>query len=418
MPFVASEVARLRKVVVQRPGPAHAAMRPAHLDEGSADYLLFDDLVDVPHAQAEHDQLVRVLRCASEVRYVDDLLLEALANEPVRLWVAEAVGRLEALAPSTTESLKGLGPAELALALTTGRVLGRDVMNPLPNLLFARDLAAVVGSVVVVGNASKRARRRESILTWAIVQNHAWFEGARVSALSEQLRASGGSFPMTIEGGDVLVISETLAVIGASERTTWSMIATLGHELIGEGFTRILVAEMPKQRSSMHLDTVFTIVDRDCAVVYGPILERGGPEECTVVRLRKSGSELVVDPIEENLVDALELEGHPMDIVRCGGGDPLFERREQWTDGANFVALAPGVIVGYARNLRTAAALTDAGFRVLDTDGFLAELEADFAGDFEALVASKRRYAVGITGSELVRGRGGPRCLTFPVERG
>ena len=406
MPFVESEVARLRKVVVQRPGPAHAAMRPAHLDEGTEDYLLFDDLVHVPDAQVEHDQLVRVLQTAAEVRYVDDLLLEALGEESARAWVIEQVGRIEGLAPSTRASLLSMEPPELVLALTTGRVVGREVMNPLPNLLFARDLAAVVGSLVVVGNASKRARRRESILTWAVVQNHAWFEGARISHQSTQLRDSGGSFPLTLEGGDVLVVSGSLAVIGASERTTWSMVATLGHELIREGFTRILVAEMPKQRSSMHLDTVFTLVDWDTVVVYGPILEPGGPDE------------LVVDPLRGNLLDALALEGYPMHAVRCGDGDPLFERREQWTDGANFVALAPGVVVGYARNVHTGRALAEVGFRVVDSETYLRELAEDFGGDFDALCKSGRRYAVGITGSELVRGRGGPRCLTFPVERG
>ena len=418
MPYVASEVARLRKVVVQRPGPAHSAMRPAHLHEGSEDYLLFDDLVHVPQAQEEHDQLVRVLRTAAEVRYVDDLLLEALGEEQARASVIEAVCRLEALARSTRDELAAMEPSALALALTTGRIHGRDVMNPLPNLLFARDLAAVVGKLVVIGNASKRARRRESILTWAIVRHHAWFHEARISVQSRHVRDSGGSYPLTVEGGDVLVISDSLAVIGASERTTWSMVATLGHELIREGFTRILVAEMPKQRSSMHLDTVFTLVDWDTAVVYGPILEPGGPEECTVVRLRKSGEELVVDPLRENLIDALALEGYPLQTIRCGNGDPLFERREQWTDGANFVALSPGVVVGYARNLHTGTALTEAGFRVVDTNAYLSELDEDFGGDFDALVRSGRRYAVGITGSELVRGRGGPRCLTFPVERG
>jgi arginine deiminase len=384
MPHVSSEVGRLRKVVVQRPGPAHAAMRPEHLEADSPDYLL----------------------------------VEALSSRPARDEVIQTVGRLEPLAAATLIELAAMSPQELALALTTGLVNGRVAMNPLPNLLFTRDLAAVVGDMLIIGNASKRARRRESLLTWTIVEHHPWFAGATVSTQSRKVRDRGGSYPATVEGGDVLVVSPTLAVIGASARTTWSMIVRLAHELCDHhGFTRVLVAEMPKQRSSMHLDTVFTLLDHGHCVVYPPILEQGGPEECSVLRLRASDQGLLVEDVEGNLVEALADEGHPLQVVPCGGGELLHARREQWTDGANFVCLAPGVVVGYARNIHTNQALSEAGFEVLSARAWLDLLEGEFAGDFEALLATGRRFAIGITGSELVRGRGGPRCLTFPILR-
>jgi arginine deiminase len=167
----------------------------------------------------------------------------------------------------------------------------------------------------------------------------------------------------------------------------------------------------------MHLDTVFTLADWDTGVVYSPLLESGGREEAKVLRMRRVGDSTAVDDLDANLLEALAMEGHELTGVECGGGHPLHARREQWTDGANYVALGPGIVVGYARNHRTAVAMGEAGFEVVDPRSYLSILERDFGGDVDALMASGRRIAVHLVGSELSRGRGGPRCLTCPIWR-
>jgi len=422
MLYVGSDVARLRRVIIHRPGVALEQMLPHHIEPGSPDYLLFDDLVHVPQAQKEHDQLRKVLSTTAEVGDLSDMLTDVLSSSDARAALLKALQRVEDLSGAAVRRLGGLEPADLVRAVVAGVMPGAasaDLMlSPLPNLIFTRDLAAVMGPLLVVGNASKRARRRESLLTWALVEYHPWFKGAEVSQTSHSVRQGGGAFPKTVEGGDVLVISESLAVIGASERTSWSMITTLAHELVDHGFTRVLVVEMAKQRSSMHLDTVFTMVDTDTAVVYRPLLEPGGREEVHVTKLRKSGDDIAVEAMPGDFLEALAAEGHPIKPIYCGNGHPIHERREQWTDGSNYVAMSPGVGIGYARNERTAAAMSEAGFRVVSADAFLQEFRRDFREDYDKLVESGRRYAIQITGPELCRGRGGPRCLTLPLKRG
>ena len=290
---VVSEVGRLRRVIVHPPGPALERMLPKHIDQASPSYLLFDDLVDVRAAQDEHRQLCEVLGASAEVLYFQDLLATTLENVESRRALMDDVAQLEGLSGPQMGALEALSATELAQTMVVGTVGGRldgePVFAPAPNLIFTRDLAAVVGRTVVVGNANKAARRRETMLAWAVFEGHPMFSETRIARSSTRVHQSGGSAPLTVEGGDVLVISDTMACIGASERTSWAMIVRLAKELLDEGLTRVLVIEMPKQRSSMHLDTVFTMADRGVGVVYPPLLDAGGPEEAKVLRLRRLG---------------------------------------------------------------------------------------------------------------------------------
>ncbi len=418
---VTSEIGRLRRVVVQPPGAAHERMLPRHIEPGSPDYLLFDDLIHVPTAREEHAQLQAVLGAVADVFLFEDLLREALTVQGVRSQVIERLGDHYDLHGFQLSILESLDAAELASTLLVGTVGGRleapELFPPVPNLIFTRDLAAVLGDLVVVGNARKPARWREAVLAWAVADHHPLFAGNEVAEISRWIRMRGGSAPLTVEGGDVLCLSDSVALVGASERTSWAMILQLARELFDHGFSSVLVVEMPKQRSSMHLDTVFTVLDHGASAVFPNILETGGPEEVEVVHLRKADCGVEVEEFEGDLLQALASVGFEMDPVLCGGGHPVHAIREQWTDGANYVALAPGVVVGYARNEHTAQAMVGAGFDVLSVREFLDLLKRDFHDDPDALLASGRRYAVHIVGHELSRGRGGPRCLTLPLYR-
>ena len=418
---VVSEVGRLRSVIVHPPGPAMERMLPEHIDPSSPNYLLFDDLVDVRAAADEHQQLCDVLQTAAEVVPFQSLLSETLADDQKRAALIADVGQHEGLSAAQLDELAPLSAEELAATMVVGTIggmpAGPPLFSPAPNLIFTRDLAAVVGQTIVVGNANKVARRRETMLAWSVFEGHERFSDSRIARSSTRVHEAGGSAPLTIEGGDVLVISAQLACIGASERTSWAMIIRLATELLDQGVEQVLVVEMPKQRSSMHLDTVFTLADRGVGVVYPPLLEPGGPEEAKVLSLRRASGQTMVDDLDQHLVGALEGAGYPLDIVQCGGGHPIHARREQWTDGANYVAIGPGVVVGYARNHRTAVAMGDAGFEILSPEGFLSLLSTEYAGQIDPLLQSDRRIAVHLVGSELSRGRGGPRCLTCPVER-
>jgi arginine deiminase len=419
---VGSEVGRLRQVVVHPPGRALERMLPAHIDPHSPHHVLFDDLVYVPQAEREHADLRAVLATVAHVHLFEDLCNQAFDDKVARSKVVDWLSDQALLGDAWLRDLENMEAEAFTQTLIVGTVEGdldgEELLAPLPNLIFARDLAAVVGDLMVVSNASKGIRHRESVLTWALADHHPLFADTDISAVA---RTARGSRPLTIEGGDVLVVSDSLVVIGASERTSWSMIVQLAEEILDRGHSRVLVVEMPKQRSSMHLDTVFTQVGWDRCVVYKPLLEKGGREEASITRLSREGTNgegrTTVERLRGDLLDALAIEGHPMQATLCGGGHPVHQRREQWTDGANYVALGPGIVVGYARNEHTGAEMEQAGFEVMGARSFLQMFKRDFQSDAEAMLDSGMRIAIHIKGSELSRGRGGPRCLTLPLQR-
>ncbi|MDX1583705.1 MAG: arginine deiminase family protein, partial [Thermoanaerobaculia bacterium] len=215
----------------------------------------------------------------------------------------------------------------------------------------------------------------------------------------------------SIEGGDVLVPRSDILLVGLSQRTNREGIETLAQSLKDSDseVRTIFVVEIPSRRSYMHLDTVFTIIDRGECLVFPPVILKGGESQASVYKLDLTTQNL--EYIEQpSLLEALEREGMSLEPVPCGGPRKIDQDREQWTDGANAFALSPGVILLYERNRRTADELSDRGYEIIEEDDLL-------LGRTDLEVAPGNRYAVLIAGHELSRARGGPRCMTMPLLR-
>lgn len=402
---VESETGRLNGVIVHTPGREVSLVHP---DRREA--LLFDDIIFEADARDEHLAMRRlfeaVLPAGGRVIEITDLFTEAFAEGDARTYFIDTlIRRLPELRLAPYRGrLLDLAPADLTRFAVEGQIPGSPdlALDPSPNLLFTRDLAAVVRDRILLSRAAKPARARESILMDTLVRFHPLFEGVAATAI--RIPAHD-----TIEGGDILVASPDCVLIGMSERTSFSGVMQAASQLLDIGVRDILIVDIPKQRSSMHLDTIFTFAHPDECVAFAPaITDRAD----NVVKLTREGGRLVTT-LRPSLHIALQ-ESLERDItfIRCGGGDELNQHREQWTDGANLFCLAPGVVVGYERNTNTFRELESHGYTLLTQDDFLDR----YAGrPFEP--AADLRLAVSFLGHELCRGRGGARCMTLPISR-
>ena len=402
---VTSETAPLRQVVVHTPGEEMGLVSPAN-----ADALLFDDILFVEEAQEEHGLLVQIFEAAvgadDAVLQLADLLREAFADADARADYVEALVRL--MPHRNFEAYAGALGALDADALhrfaLTGRAPFPISAHPLPNLLFTRDLSAVVGDHAILSHAATEARLPEGAIVRTVFRHHPRFADARERVIELPPDVS-------FEGGDLLVVDERTVLIGQSERTSLGGVMRVARELMERTpVEHVLMVNLPQARYCMHLDTVFTFADDETCVVFPPIIEDARD---TVLHL-EAGAEAGSDSprafrtrVLPNLRLALrELTGRRYTFVPCGGADPVRQRREQWTDGANLFAVRPGLVVGYDRNRATYDALRAEGFRVVGAEAFL-----------EDGAAPGERVAVRLPGNELSRGRGGPRCMTMPLRR-
>ena len=423
---VFSEIDRLKQVVVHRPGPEVDFMVPDMMEQ-----LLFDDILCGDLARKEHDIFRKVLgRVAEEVLDIQDLFVEALESEGVKLAFIEDFRRLVDMTDENSNLLRDLPSAEVAKVLITG-LPWEDTQShthwqkrfdyrvrPIPNLLFMRDPAAVVGHGYNVNFMATWAREREPLILSYVFRHHPRLchlkETDRLFDQITPLLKGEILLPQSLEGGDTLVLSDKVIAVGCSERTSADAVHMLAESLRqdfrrGEGsFETLLMVLMPKIRSAMHLDTIFTRISQDECLIYPPFFTDGSRELLNVVKfdLRHDNLHTTVEP---NLLSVLRGVGIDLKPIRCGGGDTIMQQREQWTDGANAFCLAPGVIILYSRNHATARELAAAGYRILTAGALIADPAID--------LLDGHKYAVMLESAELSRARGGPRCMTMPLAR-
>ena len=391
---VTSEIGQLKRVLLKRPG-----RELEHLSPETMEQLLFDDIPYLHRAQAEHDRFAELLReSGAEVSYLDSLIAEVLEKEPAlrELFVSDVIekagGSARGYREALTEYLLSMQDARTLVRKTMAGVTYEEVfrdhaaglsglvrektrflMPPIPNLYFTRDPFACIGRGVSLNHMYSATRNRETIYGGYILRYHPEFAGQIPLYYTPQEHFS-------IEGGDILNLSEHVLAVGMSQRTQPEAIEQLAKNIFADEeshITTVLAFEIPRTRAFMHLDTVFTQVDHDKFTVHPGILGALSVYELT----GKGEKTLRTRKLEARLEDILKHYLHldSVQLIRCGGESPIAAAREQWSDGSNTLCVRPGVVLVYDRNYVTNRILNDCGIETLE-----------------------------MPSSELSRGRGGP----------
>ena len=415
---VNNEIGKLKKVLVHLPGREIDVMIPPMMAQ-----LLFDDILYGQVAREEHRRFQQLIRyVADEIIDIQDLLEEIFEDEKIKKRVVRDLARRNDMGKKLEKWLLDQTASALSQVLITGIISEKEQSGdlpkfdlfPVPNLFFMRDPQIVIGDGVVIASMATQARRRESLLSKYVFDYHKRFRDRDLVRLD--FMANAVERPMTkstpsIEGGDVLVARRDLLVVGMSERTNKAGINQLAKALksADSGIETIIVVELPRQRSFMHLDTVFTFTSRTECLIYPPVILPGGDQAATVTKLDLT-TRSIASSEQKSLLHALKKSGMDLDPIYCGGKRAVDQQREQWTDGANAFALAPGIVLLYERNVRTAEELSAHGYHIIYEDDLL-------LGRVELETWTDKKYALQIQGNELSRARGGPRCMTMPLER-
>lgn len=407
---VESEIGRLTGVILHRPGPEVANMTPE-----TAERALYSDILNLAVAREEYAQLEGVLAKRAEIFQLRDLLGDILGNDRVRGGLIRRICAAEDV-PDVADDLLELEAAELTRVLIEGVDLVKDNLSrflsqdryslpPLHNFFFTRDAAVTVRDRVLISRMANRVRGREARLLEAVFDFHPRLGATTVNPA----RLGGNQDTVTIEGGDVLVAGPEVLIIGTGSRTSREAIDFLIERFKQLGRRQHLIVQaLPETPESfIHLDMVFTLLDRHQCMVYEPVVMQ--THHFDTVHIAIEGGKVVGITQEDNILACLKKLGMDYEPIFCGGREDRWtQEREQWHSGANFFALGPGQVIGYGRNGNTIEELDRAGYEVIGARDIIAG---------KAELKDTGRCVVTIDGSELARGGGGCRCMTLPVGR-
>lgn len=412
---VNSEIGTLQKVIIHRPDEGIARISPKKAEE-----LLFDDIVYLPQMKEEHDIFRRVLQNIMGKENVLDtqrLITEGFDASPeVKSDLISKVVDYEELPPNTVDFLMGLDHQSLTKVLITGYYAQDDhiLFDPIPNFIFTRDIAVTIKDHVIITKAAKSARYRENLLTRFIFYSHPMFKNlsdeGKIINLNhlDVFPPSKQGEVVSLEGGDVMMINDDFVLIGCSERTTDYAVKCVREALFAKGLVKnVAQINIPDERFCMHIDTLFTIIDKDDIVCFKPIIFDGVSSNVKVYR--QNGSQVVYDSVRNFFLSEINPN---INFIFAGDGQSPYQEREQWTDGCNLVAVMPGVALTYDRNPKTEVALKKAGYEILH------------ANDFNRMVAEGtidpktiKKTIITLPSNELSRARGGSHCMTCPLIR-